>query len=168
MRPPWIVVWPMMAMMVEVLPAPFGPSSASAECGARSKLKFCTARMEPYPQLKFSSRSMIVRLSDIGLANGLVGDDGGGRAVRDDAAAVEHDQSLADPQDLAEIVLDQDGGDAVVVQRRDGVGLALRFPMIEARQRLVEDDQRRLDGERAGNLEPLEITERQSAHRLAF
>ena len=41
-------------------------------------------------------------------------------------------------------------------------------PVIEAGQRLVEDDQARVDGERAGDLQPLEIAERQAAHRLAF
>ena len=69
-----MVVWPMIAMMVEVLPAPFGPSSASVDALGEIEAEIHARRgSEPYPQLRCSSRSMIARLSDIGFAHGLVG-----------------------------------------------------------------------------------------------
>src|SRR5436190_24348769 len=117
-------MWPMMAMMVEVLPAPFGPSSASTEPGGRSKLRSCTARTAPYPQLSDSSFSMCHHsVADIGLAHDRVGHHLRGPAIADNLAGVEHRDPAADPHDLLEIVLDQHHCRAFDIDRRNRVGL---------------------------------------------
>jgi hypothetical protein len=42
-----MATWPMTAMMVDVLPAPFGPNNAKIEPVGTSKLTLCTASTEP-------------------------------------------------------------------------------------------------------------------------
>src|SRR6516164_11171934 len=98
----------MMAMMAEVLPAPFGPSSANTEPAGTSMLRSSTARMAPYPQLRCSSRSM--RLPEIGRAHGRVGHDLARRAVLNQAALIENEKAPGHANDLAQVVLNQDDG----------------------------------------------------------
>src|SRR5882672_10285792 len=105
----------MMAMIVEVLPAPLGPSSASTDPAGTSKLTSSTARIAPYPQLRFSSRSMLAPLADIGLANGGIRHHVVRRAVGDDLSLIEDKKPAAHAHDLRQIVLDQHGRDALGV-----------------------------------------------------
>src|SRR5947208_15990529 len=105
----------MMAMIVEVLPAPLGPSSASTDPAGTSMLTSSTARIAPYPQFRCSSRSMLAPLAEIGLAHGGIRHDIVRRAVGDDFSLIQDKQPPAHPHDLCQIVLDQHGRDALGV-----------------------------------------------------
>src|ERR1700746_1774578 len=146
-RPRCISTCPMIAMMVEVLPAPFGPSNAKIEPAATSKLTPRTASTEPYPQLKFSSFSMPHHLApDIGLMHDRIGDDLVRFAVADDKPVIEHDQAAADAHHLFEIVLDQNHRDAALMNRADGLDLPGSLSVVEASKGLIEEDDLRMDG----------------------
>src|ERR1700721_855171 len=118
----------MIAMIVDVLPAPFGPSSATTEPPGRSNDVPCTATTAPYPHLSPSMLSMCARpIADIGFTHLRIGHHLPGRAVADHPALVEHDQAPRYPHDLFEIVLDQDHGHALLVDGADGLHLLRRF-----------------------------------------
>src|ERR1700730_14531123 len=117
MRPWWTVVWPMIAIMVDVLPAPLGPSSASIDPAEISILRFSPARSAQQRQLRFSSFSMLLPRAEISVAHARIRHDLARRPVCNDLSLVEHDQTAAHPQDLREVVLDQHGGDAACIDR---------------------------------------------------
>src|SRR6516162_6756831 len=154
----------MMAMMAEVLPAPFGPSSANTEPAGTSMLRSSTARMAPYPQLRCSSRSM--RLPEIRRAHGGVGHDLVRRAVLDQTALIENEKATAHAHHLSQVVLDQDDGGAGSVDTGNDIREPARLSVIESGERLVEQNENGIDRKRAGNLEPLEMTKRQYGDRF--
>src|SRR5882757_1341821 len=164
-RPPWMVVWPITAMMVEVLPAPLGPSSASTVPAGTARLTSSTARIAPYPQLSFSSCSMRLPIPEIDLAHGGILHHVAGRAVGDDPALVQDEEPPAYTHHFRQIVLDQHGGDALGVDGGDEIDLLCRLAVVEPGQRLIEQDQRRIDGKRPRHLEALEAAERQRSDR---
>src|SRR5580765_885823 len=124
----------MMAMIVEVLPAPLGPRSASTDPAGTSRLRSSTARIAPYPQLRCSSRSMLAPLAEIGLADGGVRHHVVRGAVGDDPALIEHEEPAAHPHDLRQIVLDQHGRNAPGVDAGDDIDLLRRLSMVQPGQ----------------------------------
>src|ERR1700733_11100963 len=118
-----MVGWPMIAMIVEVLPAPFGPSNARTVPAATAMLTPSTARIGPYPQLRFSSRSIVGSLAKVRIADRTIVHDIARRAIGNDLALVEDDESPGDARDFREIMLDQDRRDAARVDAGDDVRL---------------------------------------------
>src|SRR6266851_7874773 len=126
-----MVVWPMTAMIAEVLPAPLGPSSASTDPAGTSMLRFSTARIAPYPQLSRSSRSMLLPCAEIGRANRGIGHDVVGRGIANDFALIEDKKTSAYAHDLRQVVLDQYNGDAGGIDCGDDVDELCRLAVIE-------------------------------------
>src|SRR3984957_13447734 len=159
----------MIAMMVEVLPAPLGPSNANTEPAGTSKPTWCTASTEPYPQLRFSSFSMRHHpATDIGVMHDRIGHHLARLAVADYLPVVQYDQAPADSYHLFQIVFDQNHGNALAVHLGDGLDLFRCFGMIESGQRFIKQNDLRIDGERARHFEPLHLAERQRARELAL
>src|SRR5689334_4672454 len=79
-----------------------------------------------------------------------------GRAVGDLASIVEHYDALRDIHDHAHVVLDQhDGGAVMVVDVEDEAAHVLLFLEVHPGHRLVEEEQRRLGGQGAAELDAL-------------
>src|SRR5271166_2050436 len=156
----------MMAMMVEVLPAPLGPSSASTDPAGTSMLKSSTARTAPYPQLRCSSRSMRLPGAEIGRAHGRVGHDLARRAIVDDAALVEDEKTAARAHDLRQVVLDQYDRDAGGIDGSNDVGELAGLAVIESGQGLVQENENGINGKCTRNFKALEMTEGQRRDRL--
>src|ERR1700730_12763227 len=144
-----MVAWPMIAMIVEVLPAPFGPSSASTDPAGTSMLTSSTARITPYPQLSRSSRSMLLPCAEVGLADGGIGHDVGRRGIADHSTLIEDEKTTAHAHDLGQIVLNQYRGDARGIDGGEDINQFRRFAVIEPGQRLVEENKNWLDRQRA-------------------
>src|SRR5947209_7262349 len=159
----------MIAMIVDVLPAPFGPSSARIERSGTAKVTSEAARTAPYPQLRCSTFSMgLDALTEIGGTHVRLPHHVARQAVADHAAVRQHDQSAAGADNLLEIVLDEEDRDTVRVDLRDHVDLLGSLGIVEAGERLVEEHDRRVEGERAGDLQPLQLAERQRSGELAL
>src|SRR6266436_620612 len=150
-----MVVWPMTAMTVVVLPAPLGPSRANTVPAGTSRLRFSTARIAPYPQLNRSSRSMRLPSPEIGSAHGRVGHDVVGGAVADNGALIENKKTPAHAHHLRQIVFDQHRGNAAGIDGGDDIDEVCRLLVIESSQRLIEEHENRLDRERPRNFEAL-------------
>ena len=76
-----------------------------------------------------------------------------GFAVRDAASEVEHGDVLGGFRDQRHVVIDDQDGEAL---RRDTLEQLVQLELlgrVEARRRLVEQQQRRVGGERTGNLD---------------
>ena len=71
----------------------------------------------------------------------------------------------ATPLDLVQPVRDEDDADAVGLERRDDVEQLVGLGERQARGRLVEDDQPRLDRQRLGDLDHLLLGQRQAGDR---
>src|SRR6059036_3873290 len=100
----------------------------------------------------------------------------GRRPVGDDTAVVDDDHPVDDRHQLLELVLDhqhrgtfgmQPAEAAAPVQAADRPGKQLRLGRVQAAERLVEQQQLGLGGDRARHLEPLEIALRQGGGRRA-
>src|SRR6516162_1423122 len=113
----------MIAMMVEVLPAPLGTSRLSTVPADTPMLRPSTALTKPYPQLRFSSRNMRMPLAEIGPAHVRGRHDVVRCAISDDAALIEDNEAAAHTHDFREIVLDEHRRDAHGIDRRDDVRL---------------------------------------------
>ena len=77
------------------------------------------------------------------------------QSVADNPAVRQHDQPAAGPDDFLKIMLDEKDRDAARVDSTDHVDLLGSFRVVEAGERLVEQHDRRIEGERAGDLEAL-------------
>ena len=104
----------------------------------------------------------------------LVGLHGVGRAVGDLLAVVEHDDAVGKVHHHAHIVLDQrDRRAALLVHVDDEAAHVLLLLEVHAGHRLVEQQQRRLHGERAAELDALlqaigQLADRRAADVLDF
>ena len=65
-------------------------------------------------------------------------------------------------------MLNQHDGHALGIHAGDGLDLPRGFGLVEPGERLVEQDDLRIDGECPRHFEPLHLTERQRAGKLAF
>src|SRR6478609_9254534 len=86
-RPAWTGMNPMSAWIVEVFPAPFGPSSAKISPSPTSNDSPATAETAPYPQPNPSSASLVFIGADVGFLHNRVENRAAGLAVGDDASA---------------------------------------------------------------------------------
>ena len=101
-----------------------------------------------------------VGLDDLGVAADL-----GGRSLCDDLAVVQHRDALADAHHDPHVVLDEEDGQAeLVAQAADEVDPSVAgLAAVHAGGRLVEEQQLRLRGQRAGDLQPALVAVRQVA-----
>src|SRR5262245_28175494 len=117
-----------------------------------------------------ASTSMKKLMSDsqVGVDDFLVALDLGGHPVGDLAAVVEHHHAIRDVHHHAHVVLDQhERGAEVVVNVENEAAHVLLFLEVHPRHRLVEQEQRRLRGERAAELDALLQAVRQASDRRA-
>src|SRR5215203_3378542 len=159
-----------MAFSSVLLPAPFGPSTATNSPSPTASDTSSSASALPYEtdRLRISSSMAgcvgadLVVAADVGLDHGRMADDVVGQALGDDLAEVERDDAVDQAHELAQLVLDQDDREAFV-----GVHLADQRRQVgdlgaaEAGEGLVEKEQRGLGGERAGDLEAALIAVRE-------
>src|ERR687888_132363 len=90
----------------------------------------------------------------------------GDTAVPDERAVVDHEQPVAKPLDVAQVVRRQQHGDAALaVDLDEEVADALLRDDVEADRRLVEEEELGLVQHRRGQLAPDPLAERQLAHR---
>jgi hypothetical protein len=73
---------------------------------------------------------------------------------------------LRDAHDEVHVVLDQEHGDAGLLDAANDLAELMRLLRVEAGSRLVEQQQLRLRGKRAGDLEPPLQAVRQALRRL--
>ena len=107
------------------------------------------------------------RLAEVRLDNALVRPDLGARALGDLRAVLEHGDALGHAHDDLHVVLDQEHRHvplvADAVDERDEVVGLLR---VHAGRRLVEQQQLRAQGQRAGHLEPALVAVREVLREL--
>ena len=178
---------PAMARKVEVLPAPFEPMMPTNSPGPDFKIDLphrfdpAVGHFEVFDlEQRFghsaAPRSSITASSDaprdaaagaeIGLDHGGIVLNLGGRAGCNHAAVVEHGDVVGDGHHHVDVVLDQDDRDAAVREQADQRLETLDLAVREARGRLVEQQEPRLERERARDLEPALVAERQIARLL--
>src|SRR2546423_5009638 len=122
-----------------VLPAPFGPMTATDSPAFTSRLTSKSAWKLAYRAL---TRLMVsigteIDLDHLGIARHL-----GGPSLRDDLAVVEHHAAIDHAHQHAHDVLDPDDSDAALrPDRREHVGRLLHLGVIEAAQRLVGEQE---------------------------
>src|SRR5579863_7048398 len=80
-----------------------------------------------------------------------------GRTVANNAAIIEHDEAPARAHHFLKIVLSQHDSDPLCVDVGDCLDLPRSFGLIEPGQRLVEQDDLRIDGKRPRDLEPFHL-----------
>jgi hypothetical protein len=85
------------------------------------------------------------------------------RALADEAAAVQNNQAIDEREERVNDVLDPDDRDAAAANVPDQVDQRLAFVLGQAAGHLVEQEHARLRGERARQLEPLAVEEREAA-----
>jgi len=105
--------------------------------------------------------------AEVGVEHRRVLRDGGGRAVGDLLARGHHHHAFAEVHDEAHVVLDQQDGHAFVGQRAHEARELGGLGVVEAGRGLVEDQQRRLQREGAGDLEVLALAVGQVGRELA-
>src|SRR5262249_58319523 len=89
--------------------------------------------------------------------------DGLRRALADEAAAVQNYQAIDECEERVNDVLDPDDRDAAAANVPDQVDQRLAFVLGQAAGHLVEQEHARLRSERARQLEPLAVEEREAA-----
>jgi hypothetical protein len=102
-------------------------------------------------------------VAEIGLHHRRVGGDRGWRAARDDAPLVEDMDMLGEADHRLHHVLDQQDGDAAVADRPHHAHDLRHLGRVQPRHHLVEQQQPRRGGERAGELETLATRDREVA-----
>src|SRR2546422_1558917 len=115
------------ARSVEVLPAPLAPIRQTNSPGCTTRSRPRRAATGPYAAWRSSRLSNGVRSGtitggpQIGADDVRVRLDGGGRALGDHAAVVQHDHGVRDGHDHPHVVLDQEHGRALVTYSTDQV-----------------------------------------------
>src|SRR5262249_8310193 len=148
------------------LPAPLAPMTATTSPGG-------TRSETPNSAWKSPSNASSARTSRSG--SGIGGDShvdlahGGRRdhrlrgALADQAAAVQDHQTVDDRDERVDDVLDPDDRDPAAANVPDQVDQRRAFVLSQAAGHLVEQKHARLRGERARQLEPLAVEEREAA-----
>jgi hypothetical protein len=105
-------------------------------------------------------------LSQIGLDDIGVGADGGRRAFRDLGAEFQHHDAVRNVHHKAHVVFDQKHRHALGPQLAQQRGQLLLLHVTQTCGRLVEQQQSRIDAQRAGDLNDALLAERQAARKL--
>src|SRR5256885_2995410 len=147
------------ARSVVVLPAPFGPRTATSSPSPTSSETPCSARTWPYRASTSSSSSRAELLGirpEVGLDHRRVVLHLARRAASDPAAEVEHVHAVGDPHHHLHVVLDQqDRQLEVLAHPADQRAELSDLLVVEASRRLVQEQQPRPRCERAGKLDAL-------------
>ncbi len=104
--------------------------------------------------------------SEIGLDHVGVGLDRARRALGDLGAEIEHHDAVGEIHHKAHVVLDQQHRHAAVAQLAQQRREPLLLQMAQARGGLVEQQQQRIDAQRARDLDDALLAERQAARQL--
>src|SRR5262247_493660 len=161
---------PEIVLSVVVLPAPLLPRIVTISPRPTSSPTPLSARISPYATSSDSTLSMRPRsgrgpaLAEIGLDHPRVALDLSRWPLGDLLAVVQHSHAVGDLHDHAHVVLDQDDGEAQIgdqaAQEMHQVG---RLALGHASGWLVEEQQRGLGRQRAGQLEAPPVAVRQVA-----
>src|SRR5258706_14152547 len=149
---------PEMARMVVDLPAPLPPIRATTSPSSTSRLIPCRAWIRPYSSVMLSISSSIGRYPQVSRDHARVVTDLGRDPLGDLLAELQDYDPVADPHHQAHVVLDEQHGHpgiADLADQREEVRLLRR---VEAGGRLVQADQARPGGQRAGDLQPPLLT----------
>src|SRR6266850_6514171 len=136
-------------------------SATSWISGHGSERQASSAANAPKP----ASRSTLA--AEIGLNDPLVGLDGARRPFRDLLPVIEDEHRLAETHDHLHVVLDEQHGLACVAQPAHRVQQVVEERAVDARRRLVEQDQRRIGHEHAHELDELLLAVGELARVLA-
>src|SRR3989442_7416813 len=174
-RPPRPGTTPEMARSSVVLPAPFEPMSAtisprrtSSDTDQRTWTSSYAASRPSTSRRRGSATAFpasAVARAEIRVDDARVPADLRRRSERDALSVVEHQDASGDAHDGLHDVLDHQHRDAPAVDLLDEAHRAFDLLGVQAGHDLVEQEQRGLHGERAGQLEALELAERQGPGR---
>src|SRR5262249_5436619 len=145
-------------------PAPLAPISATTAPSSTARLTPCNARLRPHLTWRSStSRSGRAALltAEVGLDHARVALNGRRRPFGDLLAEVQHGHDPGQAHDERHLVLDQQDRHALTTDLLDQRLELDRFLGIHAGRRLVEQQESRRAGERAGDLEPALLAVRQ-------
>src|SRR6266568_1076286 len=150
---------PLMARRVVDFPAPFAPRMVTISPWFTVSEMPCSASTLPYfTRSPSSSRSgpgtLDLLRAEVGFDDARVGLDRGRRALGDLLPVLQHHDVLAGAHDEAHVVLDEQDGDAAPLDLADELDEEVRLLLVHPPGRLVEDEQLRVGGEGAGDLEP--------------
>src|SRR5688572_10358465 len=159
MRPSLRAMVPVIAARRVDLPAPLGPSSATVSPFSTASETSCSTGAAPYEACRSESRS----IAKVGLHHRRMRAHFVRRAFGDARAEVEHYHAAGERQQEAHVVLDQQNRDAALGDTADDAGQAVELGRREPRRGLIEQDDTRLAGERARDLEQAALAERQRA-----
>src|SRR5438067_5097022 len=156
------------ARSVVVLPAPFGPRTATSSPSPTSSETPCSARIWPYraSTSSSSSRELLGIRPEVGLDHRRVVLHLARRAARDPAAEVEHVHAVGDTHHQLHVVLDQqDRQLEVLAHPADQRAELSDLLVVQASRRLVQEQQPRPRCERAGKLDAFLGAEGELARR---
>src|SRR3974390_1840094 len=139
---------PEMARRAVLLPAPFAPIKATSCPAFTSSEMPRSAVTPPYPQTRSRISSMHRSLSEIGLDHCRIIPNDLRRSLGDDSAVVQDDDAIRDAHHHRHVVLDKQDGDATVADLADEFDKILGFRGVHAGDRFIEQQHRRLRGER--------------------
>src|SRR6185436_135619 len=135
-----------------VLPAPLGPSKATTSPAAISIPTPCSTRILPYPDSSplTESRGSAAEVStDHLLVNANLSRGAGGKRTPE----IEHGDLMADVEDQVGMVLDQQHAGAAGADRLDQPGQSLDLVVGKAGGGFVEQQEIRIEHQRAGDLD---------------
>src|SRR6185503_10852303 len=155
-----------------VLPAPLGPITATDSPARTSRLTSKSAWKPPYPAETLATRSIGLHFGRVGAEIDLdhlrVARHLGRLAARNHLAVVEHHAAVDHAHQHAHDVLDPDDGDAALcADLGEELGRLVHLAVVEPAERLVGEQELRLRGERARELELLQPCGTERFHALA-
>src|SRR5919109_985007 len=142
-----------------VLPAPFAPMMATTSPCPTSIDRSCRMTVGPYPAVTLETLSIDEVLAQIGRDDAAVADDLLRATFRDHLAGVDHHDPTGQTHNGLHVVLDGDHGDAGVANGADGFDHLLRLRLVLTGHHLVEQEDRGLGRESAGDLEAFQVTD---------
>src|SRR3954452_13172937 len=148
---------PVIVISVVDLPAPLWPTRPTSSPSSTSSDRPCTAATRPYWTYRSASLSNFLRalLAEVGGDHGGVPPDLVRTADRDRAAEVEDLDALAHREDHVRVVLhEQDAAAVVVADADDRLGERLALAVVEAGGGLVQQQEARVERDRARDPEP--------------
>src|SRR5688500_8584829 len=161
---------PAIVIMSVVLPAPLGPSRQVMEPAATSRETPFSASILPYAVT--SSRTVSItpasRSAEIGFLHQRIVLDLRRRALGDLLAEVEDRDAVGDAHHELHHMLDEQDGHAAAAQLHDPVAQLRDLLAVHSRGRLVQQQEPRPGGERARQLEPALLAEREIGGELVL
>src|SRR5438067_13751240 len=161
MLPARCAIVPVIAAMSVDLPAPFGPSSATVSPRSTCREMLCNTGAAPWLARSSLMRSMA---AEIGVHYRRVRANFGRQSIGDLRTEIEHHHAVREGQEKVHVVLDEQYRDAARGDAADDVGKTRAFGGRQPGGWLVEEDEARLAGERARDLEEPPLAEGERGH----